>query len=58
VPRDFFGRVVEAKPAAETVPTDAEGKPISIKPEVTVWLSYNQGFTNAVKRPVKVTDLL
>ncbi|XP_050052754.1 chromosome transmission fidelity protein 18 homolog [Dermacentor andersoni] len=52
---DFFGRVIE-KPVVTTVtePTSAG----SIIPATQVWYQFKEGFSNAVRRTVRMKDLL
>ncbi|OQU98107.1 hypothetical protein CLAIMM_03935 [Cladophialophora immunda] len=57
--RDFFGRIInesrptsagkEAKDRAENPGTKAEGR---------VWVSFHEGFSNAVRKPITLRDLL
>lgn len=59
--RDFFGRVINdgTKPLRE-IDGNAEaerGKRREGKSE-KVWVSYHEGFSNAVRKPITVEDLL
>eukprot|EP00047_Mylnosiga_fluctuans_P021185 m.101488 g.101488 ORF g.101488 m.101488 type:complete len:891 (-) comp8792_c0_seq1:175-2847(-) len=57
VHRDFFGRVVAPPEPANTVaPTTAAAAAISAQPRV--WFRYNEGCSNAVRRTVRMRDLL
>jgi chromosome transmission fidelity protein 18 len=54
--RDFFGRVVE-------VPSDGERedgpKRRKVVPEENkVWVSFHEGFSNAVRKPVTLAELM
>ena len=58
VKRDFFGRVIvnEAR-----VPTKEEVKAQSRRDAVEgnrIWVTYNEGFSNAVRKPIKLADVM
>lgn len=58
VKRDFFGRVIvnEAKGTSK-----AEGKERTRRENVKgnrIWVTYNEGFSNAVKKPVSLAELM
>jgi chromosome transmission fidelity protein 18 len=53
--RDFFGRVIEERKVESTEST-AEGS--AKKEEGRVWVSYHEGFSNAVRRPVTLEELM
>lgn len=64
--RDFFGRIIQEKPPGDTVemgkashgsskrtgPGDASQK------AKKVWVSYHEGFSNAVRKKITMTELL
>lgn len=58
VKRDFFGRIVKE----ESRPSSSEGRPMSrgeaSKCQVKVWVSFNEGFSNAVRKPITLKELL
>ena len=56
VKKDFFGRVIEARPLAELVGNDVENK---IKREETkVWVTYHEGLNNAVRKPMSLQEFM
>jgi chromosome transmission fidelity protein 18 len=56
VKRDFFGRVVVEKPLLEgEVRKKVENKGGD---EGRIWVSFNEGYSNAVRKPVTVDELL
>jgi chromosome transmission fidelity protein 18 len=51
--RDFFGRVVE------TEPLGLSAIPVSAAPNRgRIWVSFHEGFSNAVRRPITLQELL
>lgn len=55
--RDFFGRVIKKKPIPKDQPQKiVEGKKIKFAKEI--WFHFKEGFSNAVRRNVKIQDLL
>ncbi|KAF2275592.1 uncharacterized protein EI97DRAFT_434002 [Westerdykella ornata] len=57
VTRDFFGRVIKATP----VPAGAPGvKKTELKSgdEGRIWVSFHEGFSNAVRKPLTLDDLM
>lgn len=58
VKRDFFGRIIKE----ESRPSSEEGRPMSrgeaSKCQVKVWVSFNEGFSNAVRKPISLKELL
>ncbi|KAH0829583.1 Chromosome transmission fidelity protein [Fonsecaea pedrosoi] len=58
IKRDFFGRIIN-----ESRPTSA-GKGVKEQPvklgtnESRVWVSFHEGFSNAVRKPITLRDLL
>lgn len=57
VKRDFFGRVIKEKPMPEGVQQKkkAENKGGD---EGRIWVSFNEGYSNAVRKPITVDELL
>lgn len=51
--RDFFGRLVE-----ETVPLRERDRNEGRRGKVRVWVKYNEGFNNAVRRPITLKDFM
>ena len=64
VKRDFFGRVLvnEAKPKSKSKDGSKEGKKGQEegegKEERKVWVSYHEGFSNAVRKPISLAELM
>lgn len=58
VKRDFFGRVIqepvkESKATEERNPADETSKAGR-----KVWVTYHEGFSNAVRKPISMSELL
>jgi len=65
VKKDFFGRVVrEIRPLAETTGNALEGKEVpkaggkKAREELKIWVTYHEGYSNAVRKPITVQELL
>jgi len=67
VKRDFFGRVIVNSQAAVAVsgrPRSSDGpekkgvKKRDGKDEKKVWLHYHEGFSNAVRKPITMAELM
>lgn len=58
VKRDFFGRVIQ-EPVREKQATE-EQNPVdeSSKAGRKVWVTYHEGFSNAVRKPISMGELL
>lgn len=58
VKRDFFGRVIQ-EPVRETTETE-NGSPSdeTSKAGRKVWVTYHEGFSNAVRKPISMGELL
>ncbi|KAM0323465.1 hypothetical protein ACHAQA_008744 [Verticillium albo-atrum] len=56
VKKDFFGRVVEAPPPE----LDVNGDAMDAAPEqeLRVWVTYNEGLNNAVRKPISLQELM
>jgi chromosome transmission fidelity protein 18 len=56
IKRDFFGRIIEARPLAEvtgnTQQAKKEGK------ERKVWVTYHEGLNNAVRKPMSLQEFM
>ncbi len=64
VKRDFFGRIVrETMPLQEidgNAEADAKGRQgkKGLKEDGKIWVSYHEGFSNAVRKPITIEELL
>jgi chromosome transmission fidelity protein 18 len=60
VVRDFFGRVVVVeKPVGETDAEEAKRvRKENGEVEGKVWVSYHEGFSNAVRKPLTLAELM
>lgn len=62
--RDFFGRLIKTRLAHSNADVDFNcTKPsVDIKPGSTdegkVWVSFHEGFSNAVRKPITLEDLM
>ncbi|KFH44560.1 Chromosome transmission fidelity protein-like protein [Hapsidospora chrysogenum ATCC 11550] len=56
VKRDFFGRVIEARPLAELDGNSAERR--AKREERKVWVTYHEGLNNAVRKPMSLQEFL
>lgn len=56
VKRDFFGRVIEARPLAEVDINIAQRK--ARREERKVWVTYHEGLNNAVRKPISLNEFL
>ncbi|KAG5938137.1 hypothetical protein E4U53_008075 [Claviceps sorghi] len=55
VKKDFFGRVIEARPVDDA---DATGGRKCAKEENKVWATYHEGLNNAVTKPISLRDFM
>jgi len=55
--RDFFGRVVNDVQPESLAPSNSE-KHKSVDGEHKVWMSFHEGFSNAVRKPITLEDLM
>lgn len=55
IKRDFFGRVIEAKPLAEL---DVNSEKRARREERKVWVTFHEGLNNAVRKPISLGDFL
>lgn len=62
--RDFFGRVIDRGPAHSGDRAGSDGSILSSKScagsndERKVWLSFHEGFSNAVRKPITLEELM
>ncbi|KAK2823881.1 hypothetical protein FQN49_007524 [Arthroderma sp. PD_2] len=64
--RDFFGRIIPEKPAGSPSDTGKSGQGTKRntnpgdagKKSKKAWISYHEGFSNAVRKKITMTDLL
>lgn len=58
VKRDFFGRVIE-EPVKEAKDTEEHNlADETSKAGRKVWVTYHEGFSNAVRKPISMSELL
>ncbi|KAF5227829.1 hypothetical protein FAUST_11515 [Fusarium austroamericanum] len=55
IKRDFFGRVIEARPLAEITGSNPQQKAKQEK-ERKVWVTYHEGLNNAVRKPMSLQE--
>lgn len=62
VKRDFFGRIInESLPVAKKDGNDQSShkrKPSGQVHEHKVWVTFHEGFSNAVRKPISLNELL
>ena len=60
VKKDFFGRVLSANPTSfeETDGNGQKNQNVGEKKEVKVWVTFHEGFSNAVRKPITLEELL
>lgn len=59
VKRDFFGRLVEQPTAQPNDPNNADGwAEESSKAGRKVWVTFHEGFSNAVRKPISMGELM
>ena len=58
--RDFFGRLIvnEARSDGGTTPHEGGMKGKAKKEENRIWVSYHEGFSNAVRKPITIEELM
>ncbi|KAF2401834.1 P-loop containing nucleoside triphosphate hydrolase protein [Trichodelitschia bisporula] len=54
--RDFFGRLVVEEGASKG--TEGRKRPGSSKGEDRIWVSFNEGYSNAVRKPITFEELM
>lgn len=60
VKRDFFGRVIE-EPRPDPAAGDGDREPVQNEESKTggrVWVTYHDGYSNAVRKPISMAELL
>lgn len=58
--KDFFGRVIQEMPLQEIDGNEGEGRKNERgkgKDDNKVWVSFHEGFSNAVRKPITVEEL-
>lgn len=61
VKRDFFGRIINEEspaPAKDAGNRPQKRKSDGQKMERRVWVTYHEGFSNAVRKPISMSELL
>ncbi|KAJ5577697.1 uncharacterized protein N7459_006661 [Penicillium hispanicum] len=58
VKRDFFGRVIQEPISEEKKPDDHNPADEASKAGRKVWVTYHEGFSNAVRKPISMGELL
>lgn len=56
IKKDFFGRVVEARPLSELDRNAAEKK--ARREERKVWVTFHEGLNNAVRKPISLQEFM
>ncbi|POR33888.1 Chromosome transmission fidelity protein 18 [Tolypocladium paradoxum] len=56
IKRDFFGRIVEAKPLSELERNNAEKR--ARREERKVWVTFHEGLNNAVRKPLSLQEFM
>lgn len=57
--RDFFGRIInEARPGSAGQGTGSAASKAVKKAEERVWVSFHEGFSNAVRKPITLREFL
>jgi chromosome transmission fidelity protein 18 len=57
VKRDFFGRIIKVRPLAVGENAKAVKKNVS-GDEGRIWVSFHEGFSNAVRKPITIDELM
>lgn len=58
VKRDFFGRIIEARPVVETGGEGTEPRGRKTEKERKVWVTYHEGLNNAVRKPMSLQEFM
>jgi chromosome transmission fidelity protein 18 len=58
--RDFFGRIIinEARPGSRGGTDDAMKGKAKSQREMKAWVSYHEGYSNAVRRRIPLSELM
>jgi chromosome transmission fidelity protein 18 len=59
VKRDFFGRIIEARPMQDLDGNAVQGsRQKLVATQDKVWVSYHEGLNNAVRKPISLEEFL
>ena len=59
VKRDFFGRVItESRPSSKDGATSRGTEFLGERKKEKVWVSFHEGFSNAVRKPISLAELM
>jgi chromosome transmission fidelity protein 18 len=59
IKRDFFGRIInDATPGPAKKFGESQRKSVSRNSERSVWVTFHEGFSNAVRKPISMNELL
>ncbi|EEU34154.1 uncharacterized protein NECHADRAFT_85735 [Fusarium vanettenii 77-13-4] len=58
VKRDFFGRIIEARPVVESGKESTEQRARKTEKERKVWVTYHEGLNNAVRKPMSLQEFM
>lgn len=58
VKKDFFGRVIVAKPLHDIDGNGGQRQSETIEAEPNVWVTYHEGLNNAVRKPLTLEEFL
>ncbi|KAF4336389.1 chromosome transmission fidelity 18 [Fusarium beomiforme] len=58
IKRDFFGRIIEARPLAEITGNTPEQQAKKEEKERKVWVTYHEGLNNAVRKPMSLQEFM
>jgi chromosome transmission fidelity protein 18 len=59
VKRDFFGRIItENRPQSAGKASKEQAAKTQVKDEGRVWVSFHEGFSNAVRKPITLKELM
>ncbi|KAJ4327296.1 Chromosome transmission fidelity protein 18 [Fusarium piperis] len=58
VKRDFFGRIIEARPIVQTGKESTEQRAHKTEKERKVWVTYHEGLNNAVRKPMSLQEFM
>ncbi|KAL6913268.1 hypothetical protein ACHAPO_003034 [Fusarium lateritium] len=56
IKRDFFGRIIVARPLAEITGNTPQQKAKEDEKERKVWVTYHEGLNNAVRKPMSLQE--
>lgn len=58
IKRDFFGRIIEARPLAEVTGDTPQQQAKKNEKERKVWVTYHEGLNNAVRKPMSLQEFM